>query len=145
MNHIFYTHINPALLQKRLIYATLFGLLGFIPLFMAAIWAPTEKLQYIGPLLILFWIGVNIPFVKKYTQLRKIDRSPQKLEFGEEGLFFKGMHIPLPDISRFDYIEEGYLYGLAIRKDGKTIFLPYFNKKCCLELQSRLQDIVELD
>lgn len=174
MTHILRTSLSSSLMRFTLFKGICLAVMGLCGLLWGALTMPPSLLQRWGPWLFLIGMGFITWGMLPYRRLSLLQVKPDELHLASTHLvnfYRKGKKIltlSLPSIEQLDYVDEGHLYGIALKmrphsltcheddpaemkkleKQGKSLkegelFFPYFSRQAFRELQEWQQEAIK--
>lgn len=144
------TTVTSSMLKKTLMRGCIPAFVGILLIAIGGATLPPESLQFWGLPLLAIGLGLITYGLLPYRKLSRLQLNPDQIKvFDQDHLLYikKGtplLSIPCEAISNIDYLEEKDRYGIVLHA-GTALFLPYFSRRSYQELQTYLNDVVEMD
>lgn len=169
------TTVSSHVLKHFLVKGFAIAFLGALGLLYSGIFLSLSELQRWGFLIFLLSIGLVTYGLLPYRSLCRLQINPAQFVINAESLAFyskrkKLLTLPLRSVAEIRYISDSMNYGIAVYfkprsspivihenlkevqklrqkgvKVGASLFFPYFNRHAYNELNSTLDDIVQME
>lgn len=152
MNHlVLYSSVHPSLLKKVLFKGFLLGLIGVLIILFSGTFLPPNILKIWGVWVFILGITLIAWGLIPYRKLSRLAAKPNQILVSKDHLeYYSGgilkMSLLLQTIEKWDFIQQGTMYGIRIEIKSKSndlekeeIFLPYFSKRSFNELKEMIE------
>jgi hypothetical protein len=134
------TSVRPELKRTLLIRGMILAVIGLALLMVGGIFLPPETLKQWGfPLFLVSILCIGGGLIP-YKRVVKLESAPDSIVISDRGeIHYKGKTYRMDAVEKVEFYENrGYGIKMTL-KTSETVFLPYFSKRSCEELQECLE------